>query len=423
MRRRALAAGIVGCLAGALLWGTGPAFAIGASTFEETDGNTVVNGAAPAQDWDGLTTAVMRADTPDTPSGPNDESFTQGTKSDTMVPVIESGSIPPNKSDLTRMRIASETIGGQVYLYVAWNRSNTLGSANMNFEFNSGELGISSNGVTPNRDSGDVLITFDFSNGGNHVDLGLARWAQGACYANGAKAPDCWGSFVDLDAAGFANGSVSGDGRFGEAAINLTAAGVFSAGQCTGLGYAYLSSRSSDSFTAALKDFVPPEEININTCGSFGIVKTADHKGTGSPNLVATFEVRNSNGDLIATVETDATGHRCVNDLPPGTYTVDEVAAGAGYALDPSVENVVVAVGSTCASNTVSFHNVPLSKITVTFESLVPNATAADISCTSTSGPMAPDTADGTPGAFDDTAEAYGNLTPGTYTCVVVVDP
>ena len=46
----------------------------------------------------------------DAPSGHNDDAFGQGTKEDTAVPTIVSGSIPPQKSDLTRFYAASEFV-------------------------------------------------------------------------------------------------------------------------------------------------------------------------------------------------------------------------------------------------------------------------------------------------------------------------
>jgi hypothetical protein len=425
-RRRGLVATAAGCIAVGFLLGSGPAMAIPGSAFESTDGNTTVEGT---QDWASLAPATSEADEEDTQSGPDDESFTQGTKSDTPVPVIETGSIPPNKSDLTRMRIASETIDGDVIVYVAWNRSNTLGSANMNFEFNATTT-PSANGVTPVRTEGDVLITFDFSgNDPTDVDLGLARWAVGPCVANGGKLPNCWGDFIDLDLAGYADGSVSADGRFGEAAINLTDAGVFAPNECTALGSAYLTSRSSDAFTAALKDFVPPAEISISTCGAFKIIKTAKHKDTETdPNLAATFEVKDSLDAVFATPSTDAsTGEVCVPNVPPGTYTVTETDGADGYLPDDSEESVIVALSSTCTNTSVTFENIPLSKVTVTFESLVPGGTASIIECTTAEDAMmdpdgGADTGDAAE-TYDDTSEVYGNLQPGVYTCVIDVDP
>jgi len=45
---------------------------------------------------------------------------------------------------------------------------------------------------------------------------------------------------------------------------------------CLSFGAAYLKSRSSDSFTAALKDFVPPAPVNVSNCGKVRIIKTDD---------------------------------------------------------------------------------------------------------------------------------------------------
>jgi hypothetical protein len=490
------------------------------STFESTDGNTAVNGTAPAHDWDGLAPAVSKADRADSPSGQNDESFVQGTKEDTAIPTVETGSIPPNKSDLTRFRIATEKVGTADFMYLAWNRINSLGSANMDFEFNQSST-LASNNETPVRTGGDMLVTFDFASGGNKVELGLARWTTtGPCEANGAKAP-CWGPIADLDQNASADGGVSVDQRFGEAALNLTAAGVFPASQCVNFGSAYLKSRSSDSFTSALKDFVPPETVNLTNCGSVRIVKTDDAAnplaGAGftlykdnapvggsrgvedtvttltcttdatgictivnvffgnywvvettvpagvdaaadaaisvsntttvvvnlvdprqrgairvvktakhfdsasSPNLAATFTVK-QNGASVGTITTDGTtGLGCLGNLTLATYTVEETTGPAGYLKDPDVETVNVDTKGTCAAGykTVSFENKPLSNITVSFQSQVTGGTAATIDCTG----LSPDGGDTTPSAFDDTSETFKNLTEGTYTCTVVIDP
>ena len=60
---------------------------------------------------------------------------------------------------------------------------------------------------------------------------------------------------------------------FGEASINLTDANLFPAGTCVNFGSAYLKSRSSDSFTAEVKDFISPERVNISNCT--GLVTSA----------------------------------------------------------------------------------------------------------------------------------------------------
>src|SRR5262249_35504604 len=151
------------------------------------------------------------------------------------------------------------------FLYLGWVRSNTLGSANMDFEFNQSKV-LSSNGATPVRTAGDMLITFGFSGNGNKADLGMSRWTTtGPCEASSTT--PCWGPVVPL--SGSAEGAVNlvpvydpvegvtlPEETFGEAVIDLTSAGVFDRNVCQTFGEAYVKSRSSDSFTASLKDFI-----------------------------------------------------------------------------------------------------------------------------------------------------------------------
>src|SRR6266487_2726755 len=236
------------------------------STFEGNDGNLVVNTAGNT-DW---ANAPARVRGDDLASGSTDNSFGGGTKEDDRNVNVVTGSIPPQKSDLTRFYVASEFASSSNFLYLAWERTNVLGSANMDFELNQkAQPDLTTTGAkTLVRTAGDVLITFDFGGSGSPV-LGLLKWvtsgATSQCFA-GNSLP-CWGNRVDLSAAGFAEGAVNSTtvtdpianvslpaGTFGEAAINLTASGVFPAGTCEALGSAFLKSRSSASFPAEVKD-------------------------------------------------------------------------------------------------------------------------------------------------------------------------
>ena len=187
------------------------------------------------------------------------------------------GSIPPQKSDLTRFYVGSELVSGSNYLYLAWERTNQLGSANMDFELNQqAQPDLTTLGSkTLVRTAGDILITFDFGGSGAPV-LGLLKWvtsgATSQCFS--ANKLPCWGNRVDLTAAGFAEGAVNSvtvndpiaavdlpANTFGEAAVNLTSANVFPSGTCEALGSAFLKSRSSSSFPAEVKDFVAPQQV------------------------------------------------------------------------------------------------------------------------------------------------------------------
>jgi hypothetical protein len=116
-------------------------------------------------------------------------------------------------------------------------------------------------------------------------------------------------------------------GLFGEAAIDLTKAGVFPTGTCTAFGSAFLKSRSSSSFPAEVKDFVAPQPVNISNCGTIIIHKVTEngdasfgYTTTGSLSP-ATFTL--SNG------ETRTYG----GNVLAGSYSVTESTIPAGWTL------------------------------------------------------------------------------------------
>ena len=169
-----------------------PVYALGASTFDAEDGNLVVDGNET--DW---ANAPNRAFGDDKPTGQSDDSLGNGTKEDDAVPSVIDGSIPNNKSDLSRFYVASENAGDHDFLYLGWERvQDPSGTTNMDFEFNQSST-LSSNGITPVRTAGDVLVKYDLSQGGTKPTFGLHRWitqgnAAQDCEAS-AKLP-CWAS-------------------------------------------------------------------------------------------------------------------------------------------------------------------------------------------------------------------------------------
>jgi hypothetical protein len=255
--------------------------ALGGSLFEATDGDLVSAGGV---DWDGV---LGQLDVGyDEPTGQTDDSL--GGKEDDPAPSVEFGSIPNNKSDLLRFYVHHESVpegdAERDFLYLAWVRANTLGTANMDFEFNQAKQ-ISSNGRTSVRTDGDVLITFAFTGNNNVVQLGLSLWTTtGPCEASSTT--PCWGPLMPL--TGIAEGSVNASsvvdpisgatlaaGTFGEAAIDLTEAGVFDRDECVSFGSAYVKSRSADSFSSTMKDFIRPIDVSVTNCATVVIRKNA----------------------------------------------------------------------------------------------------------------------------------------------------
>jgi len=361
-----------------------PEVSLPGSNFEiDTDANLKVDHAGDL-DW----ANVAEARQADKQSGSGDDSFGQGTKEDTAVPTVVDGSIPPNKSDLLNFGVYFETTSTDArFLHVFWHRvQEPSGTTNMDFEFNQSET-LSSNGVTPVRTSGDVLIQYDLTQGGTNPQLFLSRWIDGS---EGATADDCqaanslpcWETRVNLSAAGDATGSINtsaipaaeSDGlgnisprTFGEASIDFNAL-IGDPSQCAGFGSAYLKSRSSDAFTAALKDFIAPENVDINFCGDIRIIKTDD----ASPaNLLngAVFNLLEDNaptggapGPEDTFVDTCTTGPPDFPDgecgftfIFEGLYWVVEITAPAGHDLaSPPYQQVTVTAGTTV---TVTFVN------------------------------------------------------------------
>ncbi len=141
------------------------------STFESGDGNLIDDAGGAIHDWNapvetidcvlpGLTNCAI-----DPVKNSADNALGQGAKEDDVAPTVVTGSIPPSKDDLSRFYINKERVGGDDYLYMAWERSNLLGSAHMDFELNQ-DATPSANGVTPVRTAGDLLFDFDFGGSG-----------------------------------------------------------------------------------------------------------------------------------------------------------------------------------------------------------------------------------------------------------------
>jgi hypothetical protein len=334
------------------------------STFEGNDGNLEVDTAGNA-DW---ANAPNRVAGLDKPSGKTDNSFGQGTKEDDPNVTVVTGSIPPNKNDLTRFYVGSEFANGDNYLYLAWERLVNIGSANLDLEINQEKTaGFTKDSTGPlaiNRTAGDLLVTYDFG-GSGEPSLALLTWigkngSASDCFTS--KTVPCWGKRVDLSAAKEAEGAVNEatvtdpispeagrkltKGLFGEAAINLTKAGVFPKGTCKAFGSAFLKSRSSASFPAEVKDFIAPEPVNISNCGTVRIIKKTSPRGVDQdfdfsstiPSSSTCVEDETPagftlNDDGNTNSNSAANTEKCT-EVPSGTYTATEGADPAGFTFD-----------------------------------------------------------------------------------------
>ena len=282
--------------------------------------NLTLDGSSPCLDWttsaagagnnDSLLTGVLAK--ADQPSGSGDDSFTQGTSEGDTTPTISSGSIPPNKSDLQKFGVYRESNASGKFLDLFWSRVNApSGTVDMDFELNKvvcdgTATTCSSNGsgqfVIPLRSDGDRLITYDLANGGTNPTISIYTWS-------GDSSSGSWtNGTVISGAAGEALGSINfssiltADGgglgakdplTFGEVSISYKALfGSSGTSGCGSFGSVFLKSRSSNTFTDELKDFVAPEAVQITNCTTVATTATNGTKATAK-----TLSASNTIGD------------------------------------------------------------------------------------------------------------------------------
>jgi hypothetical protein len=393
------------------------------SAFEiDTNANLIVD-STNCIDWlsggagSGLRTGVFTKN--DKGSGSGDDAFGQGTSENDANPTIVSGSIPPNKSDLKVFGLYQES--GEIttappnptgkFLALFWSRvQNPSGTTNMDFELNQKfcdptatptNCAINSKDPTvtpetPVRTAGDKLITYDLSKGGTVPTISIRTWTASGVWGpatviSGGNNPAALGS-VNTSTITAANSDGVGPldpFTFGEATITFGA--LFGTNQCGAFGSAYLKSRSSDSFTAEIKDFIAPEHVNITNCAGLTTSATPSVQ-IGNPisddailsgvsataGGTITFHLFDAAG--CAAADEVSTGLSPVTVSGPGTYNSGDftpTAVGtyywtASYSGDPNNAPASTACGDDGESSVVTKGDSHIS----TAQTLVPNDSA-----------------------------------------------
>ncbi|GAB3418391.1 prealbumin-like fold domain-containing protein [Flindersiella endophytica] len=394
-----------------LLASAGPASASVSTDagFEFADGNLVHNtlmdwndfapttwvGSAPSRTSSKTVAGWAFTGLEDAQATGTDSAFAGGVKQDNDCASVI-GAKAPNKDDLKRVYVTSNTVGGDVFLGLSWVRipqNTTSPSAHIGFEFNKGTTACpAGSGGLVRRTAGDMLIVYDFEGGATDTPtITLRRWVTSGSCEVGSDSPPCWGPSTNLTALGFAEakvnttGSVSdaiappppappvtlGTNEFGEAGINLTDAGVFSSTDCESFGKAYAVSRSSgNSATAQMKDLVGPGAVNITNCGRVIIRKVTDP----SPDPTdTTFDYTTTGGLSPSTFDLkNGESQDYGSQVLQGSYTVTESDPSPAFALsniDCSASNT--SHGTTITENeatrTASFNLKPLDVVDCTY--------------------------------------------------------
>ncbi len=443
-------------------------------TFEDADGDLQPNTSTPplAHDWNSPIQPIACPSTPgagtncglDLVNSQQDNSLGQGSKEDNPCPTVVSGSIPPSKDDLSRFYVNLEQVtnsSGQklLFLYLAWERSNLLGSAHMDFELNQ-STSTCANGVSPVRMAGDMLVAFDFGGSGLPV-LSVYRWITTGNPATDCQASNtlpCWNKAQTLsgsEAEAQVNSTNVTDNNppgapftlvgntknginstFGEAGIDMTDSGIFPSNVCENFGSAWLKSRSSgSSFTSEMKDFIAPIAIRVSNCGQLKVVKVTDpspdptnssfgfHLDDGAltnSGIPKDFNLTNGGSDT-ETVFAGSSYSVAENTLPSGWDFVNASCDnGSGTLSGTSLTGISVAIDTltTCTFTNRARGTIIIQKITddqsgaFNFTSTTLPQLTFTLTTTAANTPASQTFSDLTPGTFDaaETVPAGWNL-------------
>jgi len=379
------------------------------SGFESSDGNLVLNTSGNT-DWNcfqgsgGFLSASYgsgktAADCAQTTGATNvtadqtgELEVKSGQKFDTACPVIQVGNNPP-KDEWTNVAEYSEfspnlnAAGGHdFYFYGASIRPVVNGNSSGNIYFNQLSNGCHS--------PGDILLAFDFLNGGGTPSLHSLTWetsipagGTGCFVSQDNIANGCWGNLKTINGANF-DGNVNtgtiaaGDNSMSQTSLPANAFAEFGINLTQALGGGPLpcfanqtwESRSSgSSFTSNPEDV---EGVNRPTCGTITIIKhTLDGAGNRS-GVNQSFSYSSTGGlspssfSLNDSAGTDNSSNtRTYQNQAAGDYTVTEGDNPANFTF---VSDTCVASGaaSTTASSSgkvSTIHLTPGGSVTCTY--------------------------------------------------------
>jgi len=159
--------------------------------------------------------------------------------------------------------------------------------------------------------------------------------------------------------------------------------------------------------------------------GAIDISKLRKHAADGPgdhPQSGVQFQVL-LGGNVVGSATTDSSGHACVSGLLvsafAGDYTVHEILPSGYHGEADKTVTVVTSTGCGDEPNDdadVTFHNTPLTNVTVSIDSQVVGGTASTVDCDNND-------LDFSTGAGGDGSQTANNQEPQTIHCTIVVDP
>ncbi len=325
------------------------------STFQGGDGDQDDGGGYI--DWQALQAGGRPVHNPD----PNDHdtAFVSGLKEQepyTWDFTTEDGGVSPAKANILDAWSAVDQPGADTFLYLAFTRATGNGDTFVAFELNrDGRLWDNGRAKIPCRRTGDLLVVVEAHGNGNGVDVLLERWrtteadpATG-CARRGELTratgvdPNSEQGAVNLGPiasrlpGSYAPGStIAGARVFGEVALNLSKlVDADFHDPCLAFGSIWMHSRSSDSVSANLQDYLAPRPLIVRSCAASGTkffdLNADGVRDPGEPGVPGFFVFADYDGNGVhdadePLTETDEDGHYILDDIRPpnGTYTLRE---------------------------------------------------------------------------------------------------
>jgi hypothetical protein len=329
--------------------------ALPGSSFQGADGNQAP--APPLVDWATLQLAGRVEHSPD----PNaqDNAFKDGSKEDepgNWDIVNEAGGVSPAKANILDAWSSVDEVGANTFLYLAFAREEGSGESFIAFELNrDSQLWNNGQARIPCRRDGDLLITFELNY--NDVTVSVRTWKTATtdpstgCARTGSLS-DAANVTANTDIQGAVNagtianslpgslGPTIPNAQFGETAINLSRVLSSALGATCGVFTSFwMHSRSSDSESSSMQDYVAPHAIDARRCAAAG-TKWLDNNANGVRDAgdgpLSGFRIyadlngngRYDNGEPFAI--TDDNGDYVIDDIKAsGTYTLREESTSA----------------------------------------------------------------------------------------------
>jgi hypothetical protein len=267
-----------------------------------------------------------------------------------------------NKCDINNAMYHVTTSSDSKWIILGGDRFTTTGTSYIDFEFlqntlireNNNTFTSSSSNATGGRKVGDFVLSMEYSNGGTNATVHYYRWElSGTDYKyveqtipndiNGNPYAFAMTNGATTDAPYSAFGSTSYiPFAFVEAAVNID--GILSA-NCESLSIKtiFVKTKASDSYNAALKDFVEPQQVNFQF-GTGGFNYSGGpycNEGTVSPTAVT--GTGSFAADLPGLVfNNTTTGEINLATSTPGTYLVTYTYQTGPGCTKPATQSITI---------------------------------------------------------------------------------